>query len=316
MRCPNHLLREAVGYCNVCGTFGCADCMHFHEGVYYCKRDFKPIQDELDRNKRHEEQKHRADRQRLVVHTKKGEIHFGVCFAMNLANESFKMDLMDRDNESLGKNMTFLFRDLKAVFYVKSFDGQYDRNQVWSEQHQQGRGIVLEFNDGEVLKGHTYQAYHEESPRFHFIPEDQQGNNVSVIVERSALKAVYTPEGYQDEKKREFKDWLKEHQDPAKDQEEIVGDFHFAKKDYHRAARHYYKAIENAGPLASLTKKIVVSEYNTAMQYIREKHLTHALHHLEKAHKLDAANELVNQRIAQLRDRLHLDKTSGRQRVQ
>lgn len=316
MRCPNHLLREPVGYCKVCGTFGCGDCLVFHEGEYYCKRDYKPIQDQLDRKRAQEGRRNRAERQRLVVHTKKGEVYFGVCFAMNLDHDSFKLELMTRNGEPEGKTQAFLFKDLKAVFYVKSFDGDFDRTQVYTEQKPDGGGIVVEFNDGEIFKGHTYQAYHSEASRFHFIPDDQDSNNLSILVERSALKAIYTPEEFHELKKRELKEYVKAHSDPGKDTEEVVGDYYMTKKDARRALSHYYKAVEAAGQTPSLLKKVVASEYNTAMHYIREKHLTHALHHLEKARKIDSDNEAVLQRIAQIRQKLHLDRTAGRARVE
>lgn len=309
MRCPSHILREAVGYCQVCGAFGCADCLSLHEGQYYCKRDFKPIQDMIDKKRKHEQLKTRTERQRLVVHTRKGEIAYGVCFAMNLNHESFKLDLMTRDGETEGKTMTFNFRDVKAVFYVKSFDGEFDRNKSYAEQKPEGSGIVVVFEDGEVIKGHTYQAYHAEAARFHLIPEDTEGNNISILVERSAVEAIYTPEEYHHLKKKEIREYVSAHADAGKDQEELIGDYYLSKKDSHRALGHYHKALQNAGATPGLLKKLVVTEYNTAMQYVREKHFTHALQHLEKAKKFDENNEAVLQKIEQIRHRLRLDRT-------
>lgn len=312
MRCPSHILREAVGYCHVCGAFGCGDCLHFHEGQYYCKRDYKPIQDKLERQRKHEELRHRPERQRLVVHTKKGDIYFGVCFAMNLAHDGFKLDVMDAHGEPTGKNQGFLFRDIKAVFYVKSFDGPHGQGLAPVEQKADGGGIVVAFTDGEVIKGHTYQAYHSDSPRFHLIPDDLEGNNLSVLVERSALTATYTPEEYHELKKKEMKDFIRAHMEPGKDTEELIGDYYVSKKDARRAVKHYYKALETTGQSPALLKKIVASEYNTAMQYMREKHLTHALQHLEKAKKYDEGNEAVSNKIAQIRHALRLDRSEGR----
>ncbi len=316
MRCPSHLLREAVGYCQQCGSFGCADCLTFHEGQYYCKRDFKPIQDEIERKRKHEQLKTRTERQRLVVHTRKGEVAYGVCFAMNLNHDSFKLDLMQRDGEPVGKTQAFNFRDIKAVFYVKSFDGEFDKTKTYAEQKPEGGGIVVVFEDGEVIKGHTYQAYHDEASRFHLIPEDAEGNNLSVLIERAAVKAIYTPEEYHELKKQEIRDYVKAHAEPGKDQEEIIGDYYFAKKDSHRALGHYHKAFQNAGQSPSLLKKLVATEYNTAMQYLREKRLTHALHHLEKAKKFDENNEAVLQKIEQIRHKLRLDRTKDRAGVE
>ena len=105
------------------------------------------------------------------------------------------------------------------------------------------------------------------------------------IVERSALRATYTPEEYHDVKKRELKEYIKANAESGKEQEELIGDYYLTKKDARRAAAHFYKAAQASGQTTSLLKKIVAAEYNTAMQYIRERHFTHALHHLEKARK-------------------------------
>lgn len=309
MRCPTHLLREAVGYCQVCGSFGCADCLTFHEGQYYCKRDYKPIQDEIERKRKHEAQRTRTERQRLVVHTRKGEVYYGVCFALNPNHDAFKLELMTKDNEPAGKTQAFNFKDLKAIFYVKAFDGEFDRSKTYAEETPEGGGVVAVFEDGEVLKGHTYQAYHGEAPRFHLIPDDRDGNNLSILIERAALKGLYTPEEYHELKKREIKEYVKAHAGEGKDNEELIGDYYFERKDSRRALSHYYKAVEAVGQTPALLKKIVATEYNTAMMYLRDKHLTHALHHLEKARKFDEGNEAVLQKIAQIRQKLRLDRT-------
>jgi len=308
MHCPNHLLREPVGYCVKCGAFGCADCLTFHEGEYYCKRDFQPIHEELERKRRHEELRHRTERQRLVVHTKKGEISYGSCFAMNPDHDAFVLNIVDAEGESMGRTQKFQFRDLKAVYYVKSYDGVFDRSGAEQDHRREGTGLVLEFFDGEVVKGHTHQTYHETSARFTFIPEDPDSNTLSMLVERSAVKAIHTPQAFHDLKKDELKAYVKAHLEPGKDTEEVVGDFYAAKKDARRALSHYNKAYEHGTQDAVLLKKIVASEYNTAMHYMREKHLTHALQHLERARKFDPKNEAVTQKIVKVRHALRLDR--------
>lgn len=308
MRCPNHLLREPVGYCVQCGAFGCADCLTLHEGQYYCKRHYKPIQDEIDQKRRHEEHRHRRERQRLVVHTKRGEVSYGTCFALNPEHDSFVLHVVDAEGEPLDRTQTFQFRDLKGVYYVKSYDGKLEPGTQAAEAPTTGRGVVVEFEDGEVIKGHTHQAYHEESKRFTLIPDDTECNTLSILVERSAVKALYTPEEYHDLKKSELKSYVREHMAPGKDTEELVGDYYAERKDARRALAHYNKAYEHGGQNPVLLKKIVASEYNTALHYMREKHLNHALHHLERARKFDPQNEAVVQKIAKVRHALHLDR--------
>jgi len=309
------LLREAAGYCHVCGAFGCSECLTFHEGNYYCKRDFRPIQEQLERAQKREEELHRPDRQRLVVHTRDGKVMYGVCFALNLNQEGFKLDVVDKEGHPVGKTVPFQFRDLKAVFYVKSFDGHFDKHHVFQEWHPQGSGLVVVFEDGEVIKGHTYQAYRSDVPRFHLVPDDAETNNVTVLVERAFLKSVHTPEEYHALRKKEVQEFLDAHMRAGVSQEECMGDFHFERKDYSHALAYYMKAEKASGMTPVLLKKVVTSEYNIAMRHVREKHYHRALAHLERAHRLDPDNERISEKIHKLRHALGEDtprsKVSG-----
>ena len=81
--------------------------------------------------------------------------------------------------------------DLKAVFFVKSYEGdsgRQDDNSIAGAQAQ-GRKMEVHFNDGEVIAGVT-MGYNAEKPGFFLIPGDPAGNNSRVYVLNAAVAKV------------------------------------------------------------------------------------------------------------------------------
>jgi hypothetical protein len=73
-------------------------------------------------------------------------------------------------------------QDLKAIYFVKSFQG----NASFSEEsHQErtgcGRKIRVVFQDEEVQLGYT-QGYAPNRPGFFVIPCDERSNNIRIFV--------------------------------------------------------------------------------------------------------------------------------------
>ena len=83
--------------------------------------------------------------------------------------------------------------DLKAIFFVKSFEGRrdYDENKRFPQQipASKGRKIVVVFKDGEVLTGYTF-GYDPGRSGFFVMPTDERSNNERAFVVRSAVKEV------------------------------------------------------------------------------------------------------------------------------
>jgi hypothetical protein len=83
------------------------------------------------------------------------------------------------------------FRDLKAVFFVKTLKG--DRN--YREQKLQipsgkpGTRLLITFEDGEVLRGTTL-GVNLTSRGFLLFPADSGSNNKRIFVLRSAIKEM------------------------------------------------------------------------------------------------------------------------------
>lgn len=84
-----------------------------------------------------------------------------------------------------------LVGDLKAVFFVKTFDGDKTHNppEDISGLAGQGRRVEVTFRDGEVLRGFTL-GYNPAKPGFFVVPADPGGNNQRVFVVNAAVKKI------------------------------------------------------------------------------------------------------------------------------
>ena len=80
---------------------------------------------------------------------------------------------------------------LKAVFFVKSLEGNKDHVEASDapDNAGQGRKIRVVFKDGETLVGFTV-AYAPDRPGFFFVPCDPGSNNLRIFVSRSAVARV------------------------------------------------------------------------------------------------------------------------------
>jgi len=312
MRCPRHHRNEVAGYRSVCGEFGCAECLTEHEGSFYCQRDFRPIAEKLDRDKRREAQLARPERQRLVVHLKDGKTYRGVCFALNTNAEGFVLDLVDKGGHTMEETMKVPFTNLKAVYYVKSFDGKFDKAQVYREAQVVGTPLVVEFSDGEVLHGNATKPYSAADPRFNIIPEDPGSNNISVLVEASAVKTVYTREEYKRKHQHELAEYLKAHRAQGVSSEEVRGDYHFEKTEYVRAMKHYRVALRDEPESVRLRKKIISAQYNIGMRHLKHHEYTRALACMKMVLEADPGNERAKQKMDKLRHfmRKHKDESA------
>ena len=187
----------------------------------------------------------RHPRQRLVVRYKDGRIQYGVCFALNPQDTGFHLDTMTREGATVGETIQVRFSELKAVFQVKSFDGHFDARQRYPEYHPEGGERICEFADGEFIRGFTLHPYEPDEQRFFLIPTDSSSNNISILVERSALKHVYTPEEYEQHRLKEIEERGKEDATGAVTHEESMGDFYFQTRTYPAALKQYTESNDS-----------------------------------------------------------------------
>lgn len=313
MMCPYHSREQVVGYCVVCGALGCASCVKEHQGTWYCKKHYQPIQEQLERQKEIEQSKRRIERQRLVVRTREGRTFYGTCLALNPLSNGFSLELTERSGEPTGKTTRFNFYDLKAVFYVKSFDGK-DAKDLPSGNHQPaGAPMIVEFADGEIMQGYVMQRVNSDTPRFHLVPKESNSNNISILVETAAIAGVYTPEEYKDKHRREIENYIETHKQPGHTKEELLGDYHFERHDYSRSIKHYREGLKENPESTRLRKKIISSEYNIGMRHIKSHQYEQALKCMEWVLNADPDHEQARHKAKKLRAHLsHHSRSQAR----
>jgi len=88
--------------------------------------------------------------------------------------------------------LTVQISGVKAIFFVKDFAGNRERNEVLGfpmEKPVIGRKIRVDFQDGETLIG-TTQGYDPNRSGFFMIPADTDSNNERCFVVTSAAKQI------------------------------------------------------------------------------------------------------------------------------
>ena len=79
--------------------------------------------------------------------------------------------------------------DLKALFFVKSFEGrpEYHEQQQFTDQSPPGRKLRVTFKDGEMLQGTTCE-YSPRAPGFFLFPADPRSNNHKIFIVNDAVR--------------------------------------------------------------------------------------------------------------------------------
>lgn len=123
--------------------------------------------------------------QKVIVRTRDGEVIPG--FA-NPDRISTTLKIITQQ----GKEQKFSIDKLKAVFFVKDFQGnpEYDEIKFLNKQSVSSMVWVrVEFFDGEILEGKIPNNMELiSSPGFYLSPSDRDTNNKRVYVVKSALK--------------------------------------------------------------------------------------------------------------------------------
>ena len=122
---------------------------------------------------------------KVVLHFSGGEVKKGTTedFFPNKDIFHFKSN----DSGEIGK---VSLQNLKAVFFVKSFEG--NRNYQERDDLERtgfGKKIEVIFKDGELLRGYT-QGYAPNRPGFFLFPLDPESNNERVFVVSAATRDV------------------------------------------------------------------------------------------------------------------------------
>ncbi len=184
MRCYDHSMREAAGYCVACGNFFCTKCLvDCEDGKKYCaaccaKLNIRKTEEDTPRDSRLAT--------RLVVRLKNGKSLQGTTYKIDPERPNFK--LKPFSSTGSGEEKEIEFSKVKYVALVKSLVG--DKTESKGEYQPKGSEISVTFPDGESIEGFTLKAYSDKDPRFSVIPADPSDNRISIIVERSAVSKM------------------------------------------------------------------------------------------------------------------------------
>lgn len=125
---------------------------------------------------------------RIVARFQDGRLMKGFTTDFLPTKDHFHMTLEGQG--AAGKPVEVRVPELKAVFFVKSFEGD-PRHHRSNEPSQGGAGrrLRIVFKDGEVVVG-TTQGYDRSRPGFFVIPVDTSGNNERCFVVVAATSEV------------------------------------------------------------------------------------------------------------------------------
>lgn len=92
--------------------------------------------------------------------------------------------------EMNGDMVEISIEDLKAVFFVKDFEGNKNHKDKYNDKIASGgRKIMVRFVDGETVVGYTL-AYSLGPQGFFMVPADLQSNNERIFVVKSETQKI------------------------------------------------------------------------------------------------------------------------------
>lgn len=129
-----------------------------------------------------------AHANRAVVAFLDGRRLKGYVFNFSALRESFRLFPEETSRQEEGKDVAM--KDLKAVFFVKIFEGNSEYHDAYSLNNlQHGRKIEVAFRDGEKIIGGT-EGYNPQKLGFYVFPADPNGNNIRVFVINKNVQQV------------------------------------------------------------------------------------------------------------------------------
>jgi hypothetical protein len=124
----------------------------------------------------------------VVAHFLDGRVLKGTSLDVDPARPAFHI----RPPE--GPTAEVKLKDLKALFFVRSLEGDMARQETRTLDPADPRGhgstaVSLCFPDGEVMLGLT-NRFPPNRPYFFIVPVDPHCNNIRMLVNRSAVKKM------------------------------------------------------------------------------------------------------------------------------
>jgi len=127
---------------------------------------------------------------RIVARFQDGRLLKG--FTSDFLPGKDRFHLFPEDQSAAVKPAEVIIAELKALFFVKTFEGNPDHEEPSDFQEEKpvsGRKIRIVFKDGEIMAG-TTQGFDRARPGFFVVPVDPGSNNVRCFVVTSATEKV------------------------------------------------------------------------------------------------------------------------------
>ncbi len=122
---------------------------------------------------------------KIVLHYNNGSVAKGRAFDFSPLNDSFHFLPLD------GELSEIWLEDLKAIFFVKDFDGNADYNEkktFGDEAVSHGNKVEVVFRDGELQVGATKSDAGTKG--FFLFPADPGSNNMGIFCVASSVEKI------------------------------------------------------------------------------------------------------------------------------
>jgi hypothetical protein len=127
-----------------------------------------------------------VDQIKVVARYSDGRVLKGTTTNFSTERQSFAL----QRTEAEGSLETVLLADLKALFFVRDFDGDPRRQDRQDFDNQPlGRAVAVTFFDGEILVGASW-THEAARDGFFLFPADPQSNNLRVYVVAGSVASV------------------------------------------------------------------------------------------------------------------------------
>jgi hypothetical protein len=127
---------------------------------------------------------------KVVVRTLTGETVKGYTGDFSRHKPSF---LLSSDDGSVRMNQIILLKDLKAVFFVKDFEGNFlhRKKLLFDDDGSYGKRIVVKFKDGEEFVGRVETMHAEpDDTGFFIFPLDPDSNTIRAFFLNGSIQSI------------------------------------------------------------------------------------------------------------------------------
>lgn len=126
---------------------------------------------------------------KVIARFRDGRLLKGI--SMNFRHEGSYFHIEEPD-KPYGEGTRVDLKDLKAVFFVKSFEGKpgYEERSVFDQAPSNGRPVRVSFSDGEQITGMLQHAIDPKESGFFLYPADAESNNDHIFALREAVSKV------------------------------------------------------------------------------------------------------------------------------